>query len=72
MLTPNILWVPEPVILGDINPNFTGLLFPDSQPEKPDMISLLQDVPEVIRKRVRIAVNDSHAKNCKRVQALDS
>ena len=33
--------VPEPVILGDLNPNFTGFLFLDSEPEKPDLVSLL-------------------------------
>ena len=31
--------VPEPVILGDINPNFTGLLFLDSQLEKAEIVS---------------------------------
>ena len=33
--------VPEPVILGDLNSNFTGLLLLHSEPEKPDLASLL-------------------------------
>ena len=67
-------FVPEPIILGDINLNYTGLLFRDSQPEKPDIASILQDqdVPEELKERVRIAVDESHAKNCWQVQVLDS
>ena len=59
-------------MLGDLNPNFTGLLFPDSELDKPDLVSLLQDVPEEIRDRVNIAVEESYAENCRRVQALES
>ena len=29
--------VPEPVVYGDLDPNYTGLLFPDSGLEKPDL-----------------------------------
>ena len=63
---------PEPVVFGDLNPNHTGLLFPGSEPEKPDLDSLLQDVPEEIRAQVNLAVEESHAKNCTRVWALDT
>ena len=38
----------EPVVLGELNPNHTDLLFPGSEPDKPDLVSLLQDVPEDI------------------------
>ena len=59
--------VPEPVILGDINPNYTGLLCPDSQPEKLDIASILQDqdVPEELKERVRLPVDKSHTENCR-------
>ena len=62
----------ELVILGDINPNFTGLLIPDSKLEKPDIVFLLLDVPEEVSARVRIAADESYTENCRWVQALDS
>ena len=45
----------EPVVLGDINPNHTSLIFPGNEPEKPDLDSLLLDIPEEIRARVNLA-----------------
>ena len=58
---------------GDLDPNYTGLLFLDSGLETPDLESIMGDsVPEDIKSRVLIAVKESHAKNCERVQNLDS
>lgn len=64
---------PAPVLYGDIDPNYTGLLFPDSGLETPDLESIMGDsVQEDIKGRVLLAVKESHAKNCERVQNLDS
>ena len=63
---------PEQVIFGDLNPSNTGPLFTDSEPEKPDLVSLLQDVPKEKRDRVVLAMKESHTENCEWVQALDS
>ena len=61
-----------PVVYGDIDPNYTGLLFPDSGLETPDLTSLLPDsVPEEVKRRIFLATKESHTRNCERVQNLD-
>ena len=59
-------------MLEVLNPNQNAFLFPSSELEKPDMDSLLQEVPDKIRFRVNLTVEESHAENCRWVQALDS
>ena len=64
---------PEPVVFGDLDPNYTGLLFPDSGLERPDLASLLPDsLPEEVKRRVLLTIKESHTKYCERVQNLDS
>ena len=64
---------PAPVVYGDLDPSYTGLLFPDSGLETPDLASLLPDsVPEDGKSRVLLAVKESHTRSCERVQNLDS
>ena len=46
----------EPVALGSLNLAYTGLVFPGTELEKPDLVSLLQDIPEEIRDWVNLAV----------------
>ena len=63
---------PAPVVYGDLDPSYTGLLFPDSGLETPDLASLMPDsVPEDVKSRVLLAAKESHARNCERVQNLD-
>ena len=57
---------------GDLDPSYTVLLFPDSGLETPGLESLADSVPKDIKRRVLLAVKESHAKNCERVQNLDS
>ena len=47
---------PEPVMFGCLNPDQAGLLFPDSELDKSDLESLLQDIPEEIRVWVQLTV----------------
>ena len=46
------------VFFGDLDPNSTGLLFSDSGLEKPDLASLLDTVPEDIRRRVLLKIDE--------------
>ena len=48
------------VFFGDLDPNSTGLLFSDSGLEKPDLASLLDTVPEDIRRRVLLKIDQVH------------
>ena len=51
---------PAPIFFGDLDPNYTGLLFPDSRLGKPDLASLLDTVPEDIRRRVLLKIDEVH------------
>ena len=54
---------PAPVVYGDLDPNYTGLLFLDSGLETPDLESILVDsVLEDIKRRNLLAIKESHAK----------
>lgn len=59
-------------MFGDLDLNHTCLLFSDSELQKPNLDSLLHNVPEDIRARVNLAVEESHAKNYRRVRAMNS
>ena len=62
---------PAPVVYGDLDPSYTGLLFPDSGLETPDLVSLLPDsVPEDVKSRVLLNVKESYTRNFERVQNL--
>ena len=62
-----------PVVYGDLDPSYTGLLLQDFGLETPDIASLLPDsVLEDIKSRVLLVLKESHARNCERVQNLDS
>ena len=63
---------PKPVVFGDLDPTYTGLFFSDSKLEKPDLTSIMPDtVPEDIRSRVILAMEEVHTRNLERVQNLD-
>ena len=59
--------------MGDLNPCYSGLVFPGSEPEKPDLSSLIMDstIPQEVRERIHLAVEMSHQENVRKVQALD-
>ena len=64
---------PVPVVYGDLDLSYTGLLFSDSDLEIPDLVSLLPDsVSEDVKSRVLLNVKESFTRNCERVQNLDS
>ena len=61
-----------PVVFGDLDPNYCGLLFPDTGLEKPDLASFLDMVSEVIKGRVLHHMEEVHARNLERVQLLEN
>ena len=50
----------------------SGFLFPGSELVKPDLSAYLSDVPEEVRQRVLIAVDEAHEDNTAKVRALDA
>ena len=64
---------PRDTLLGELNPNFQGLLFPVCSLESLDLESIMGDAvdPEV-KQRIVSTVNQSLAINRDRVQVLDS
>ena len=61
---------PWPLAMGDLNPS-QGRMFPETVLEKLDLSSLVEDLPEDVRERILLAVEESHLRNIQRVQALD-
>ena len=55
----------------DLDPNYTGLLFPDISLEKPDLTSLMDIAPQDTKGRVLHTMKEVHARNMERVQLLD-
>ena len=60
------LLVPQPTVLGELDPSCQGLVFPDSSLEEPDLESIIGDsVPEDIKSRVLIATTPGTRRRCK-------
>merc|ERR1711867_4459 len=54
---------PAPVVYGDLDPSYTGLLFLDFGLETPDLASLLPDsVLEDVKSRVLVTIKESHTR----------
>ena len=53
-----ILDRPAKVVMGDINPDYNGIMFPGSQPKMPDLSFLVMDssIPQDVRERILLAV----------------
>ena len=56
-------------LAGTIDPAFSGLVFPGAEPEKPDIATILEDprVPQEVRERAILAVEEAHVTNMGRV-----
>ena len=61
---------PWPLAMGDLNPS-QGRMFPEIVLDNLDLSSLVEDLPEDVRERILLAVEESHLRNIRRVQALD-
>merc|ERR1712082_228480 len=59
--------------MGDLSPSYSGLVFPGAEPCKPDLSAFLMDstVPQDVREKIRLAVQESHKENLSRAQAMD-
>ena len=55
-------------------PAYSGLVFPGSEPEKPDLSSLVMDstIPQELRERILLEVETSHRANLERNKAMDT
>ena len=64
---------PLPLAMGDLNPGYSGLVFPGSEPDKPDLSSLILDstIPMEVRERIHLAVEMSHQENVRKVKSLN-
>ena len=64
---------PVKVPLGELDSAYTGLVFPGSEPEKPDLSGLVMDstIPQEVRERILLVVEISHQTNLWRTKALD-
>ena len=59
--------------MGELNPAYQGLLFPDICLEEPELESIMGDqVPQEIQNRILMAVRQTHTNNVQRVQLWDS
>ena len=64
---------PAPVVFGDLDPNYTSLLFSELGLEKTDLASFfLVLVPKEVRDRVFLVIEESHTKYCEQVRTLNS
>ena len=64
---------PQLTVLGELDPTYQGLVFPDSSLEEPDLESIMGDlVPHGIKDRVLIAARESYTRNQEKVQLLES
>ena len=59
--------------LGSLSPAYQGLVFPGSEPEKPDLSSLVMysTIPQELRERILLKVEESHKANLERNKAMD-
>ena len=60
---------PQPTVLGELDPTYQGLVFPDSSLEEPDLESIMGNlVPQDIKIRVLIAASESFNRDQKKLQ----
>ena len=64
--TSNLGAHPRPLAMGDLNPS-QGLMFPETVLEKPDLSSLVEDLPEDVRERIHFMVEETHQGNLQKV-----
>ena len=58
-------------MLGALNPNHPGPLFPEAVPVKPDLEPLLHRIPKDVMFQILNQVQLSHDENIKREHALE-
>ena len=59
---------PQNTVMGELDPNYQGLLFPDICLEQPELQSIMGDqVPQEVQNRILTAVRQVHANNIQRV-----
>ena len=63
----------QPTVMGELNPAYQGLLFPDICLKQPELESIMGDqVSQEVQTRTLMAVRQAHSNNLERVQLWDS
>ena len=64
---------PQNMVMGELDPNYQGSLFPDICLEQPELQSIMGDqVPQEVQTRILTAVRQTHANNLEKMQLWDS
>ena len=58
---------PMPFVFGDLDPNYHGLLFPDTGLEKTNLASFMDSVPEEVRGGILHCMKEVHTRNMEKV-----
>ena len=60
-------------VMGELNPDHQGLLFPDNCLEQPELQSIMGDqVPQEVQVRILQAVRQAHNNNLKKLRVRNS
>ena len=64
---------PQNTVMGELDPDYQGLLFPDICLEQPELKSIMGDqVSQEVQDRIFTAVRQTHTNNQKKMQLWDS
>ena len=59
---------PQNTVMGELDPNYQGLLFPDICLEQPELQSIMGDqVPQEVQTKILTAVRQAHVNNLKKL-----
>merc|ERR1712163_62938 len=64
---------PQNMVMGELDPDYQGLLFPNICLEQPELQSIMGDqVSQEVQSKILQAVRQAHVNNLERLQVLDS
>merc|ERR1712239_65405 len=64
---------PQKTVMGELDPNYQGLLFLDICLEQPELQSIMGDqVPQEVQAKILLAVRQTHVNNLEKLRAWDS
>ena len=63
---------PVPMVFGELNPKYQGLLFPDTGLEKLDLTSFLDTIPDDVTGGILHHMEEVHTRYIEKVRVLDT